>query len=181
MERADWEDELIARQIGRAPRGRYEVATRCVHGFPQVLRVPPKVDAAPFPTLFWLSCPFLVRAVGRLEAAGWVARVEASLQDDAALRAEVARAHAAYAEERRLLGKPDGDAGPAAAGGVAGIADWARVKCLHAHVAHALVRVNPIGALILAVLPETACPGEQKICSSLVRGRSSPRSTDRSP
>jgi hypothetical protein len=164
------EPELIARQIGRAPRGEYAVALRCPHGFPRVLRVPPVVDGKPFPTLYWLSCPLLCRAVGTLEAEGWVGRLEKRVASDAELRAALEQAHEAYVAERETLG--DCASGGAEPRGIGGIADRSRLKCLHLHVAHALVRANPIGRLVLTMLDATACPDEKKICSSLARERS---------
>jgi len=168
------ERELIARQIGRLPRGNFAVATRCPHGFPQVLRVPPIVDGAPFPTLYWLSCPFLCRAVGALEAEGWVARLQERLFVDGGLRVALERAHEAYIEERDSLAKTsgarEGHSGPSllqSVGGIGGIVDRANLKCLHAHVAQALAGENPIGALVLEMLRDTACPGDKQICSSL--------------
>ena len=71
---SDW--DVIAEQIGRRPRGLAGVPVRCSYGFPQVIRVRPLVDGKPFPTLFWLTCPYLVREVDRLEADGWIGRLE---------------------------------------------------------------------------------------------------------
>lgn len=166
------EADLIARQIGRKPRGEYAVASRCPHGFPRVLRVSPCVDGTPFPTLYWLSCPFLRRAVGRLEAEGWIGRLEQRVADDAELRSALYRAHDAYVAERESRIAAMAPVGGVAAGGIGGIVDRAHLKCLHVHVAHALVRDNPIGALALAMLGEIACSEKETICSSLVRERS---------
>jgi hypothetical protein len=174
------EAELIARQIGRAPRGEYTIVQRCPHGFPRVLRVPPLVDGAPFPTLYWLSCPFLCRAVSDLEAAGWVSRLEKRATEEPDLRVALERAHEAYIAERRRFLSAEAEDALAARGrlrllderGIGGIADRARLKCLHLHVAHALVGENPIGAAVLDMLVQTACAEEKAICSSLVGERS---------
>jgi hypothetical protein len=174
------EAELIARQIGRAPRGEYSIVQRCPHGFPRVLRVPPLVDGAPFPTLYWLSCPFLCRAVSDLEAAGWVSRLEKRAAEEQGLRAALDRAHDAYIAERRRFLAADEVGALEASGrlrllderGIGGIADRARLKCLHLHVAHALVGENPIGSIVLGMLTQTSCAGEKAICSSLARERS---------
>lgn len=167
MERGALSDrEIVARQIGRDPRGECDVVSRCRHGFPRVLRVPPIVDGEPFPTLFWLTCPFLCRAVGALEAAGWVGRLEAHVAADGALRDALSRAHERYVAER--TGLDPGDVG--VKGGIGGIADRSRLKCLHLHVAHALARQNPIGELVLAMLDEASCPPGKQICSLLAGG-----------
>jgi uncharacterized protein len=190
MERVSREEaELIAHQIGRPPRGEVAVARRCVHGYPQVLRVLPWVDGAPFPTLYWLSCPFLVRAVAALEAEGWVARWEHRVAEEPQLRAELDRAHAAYIAERSSLAdRAEHLTAPElerqrllSTRGIGGIADRSRLKCLHLHVAHALAGKNPIGDLVLAQLGELACEREKAICSSLGERGADRRSTDRKP
>jgi len=64
----------------------------------------------------------------------------------------------AYLEERRML--------PALTQrGIGGIANFARIKCLHLHAAHALVGDNPIGEIVLDLLERRACPAENVICS----------------
>ncbi len=163
--------ETIARQIGRSPRGEITIARRCVYGHPQVLQVHPIVDGKPFPTLYWLSCPFLRRAIGDLEGQGWVGRLERRLAVEEELRDALDRAHAEYiAARRRLL---SADAGrELGQRGIGGIADRRRLKCLHLHVAHALVGGNPIGDAVLGMLERRACEAEKTICSSLARGRS---------
>jgi len=181
MERVTIGDqELIARQMGRAPRGEYAIARRCVHGHPQVLRVPPVVDGKPFPTLYWLTCPFLCRAVSELEELGWVRRLEGRLAAEAELRAALDRADGEYVAARRELLSVEEERELARRGqlrelevrGIGGIADRTRLKCLHLHVAHALAERNPIGEIVLHMLARPACEAEKTICSSLVGGRS---------
>ncbi len=48
------------------------VSRRCRHGFPQVTACCPLRDGRPFPTIFWLTCPFLSRAIDTLESSGGV-------------------------------------------------------------------------------------------------------------
>ena len=53
------------------------VAKRCKSGFPQVIVSSPlSRSGSPFPTLFWLTCPFLDRRCGELEAARLIAELE---------------------------------------------------------------------------------------------------------
>lgn len=53
------------------------VAKRCERGFPQVIvSSPVSRNGAPFPTLFWLTCPFLDRRCGELEAEHMIAELE---------------------------------------------------------------------------------------------------------
>lgn len=97
----------------------------------------------PFPTTFWLTCPDLVAAVSRLEAAGGVERWTRAAAEDPQLAASLARAH----EEQRAL-RPELDLGVGGARIGAG-----SIKCLHAHVAFALARPGYLlGERILAEL-----------------------------
>jgi hypothetical protein len=178
MERVTLEDRrIIARQIGRRPRGLLGVPVRCSHGYPQVVEVRPVVDGRPFPTLYWLTCPFLNREVARWEAAGWIGRLEGRLKTDEPLMRELVRAHEEYREERAALA---GDGGScreetvsdiqregAMTRGIGGIADWRRLKCLHLHVAHALAGENPIGRIVLDALPAMECSSKNGDCSAL--------------
>ncbi len=95
----------------------------------------------PFPTTFWLTCPYLVAAVSRLEAAGGVERWSHAAAEDAELASSLRNAEA---EQRRI--RPELDLG------VGGARPGARsLKCLHAHVAFALARPGyDLGERILA-------------------------------
>jgi len=144
---------LVERQLGRPPRAFVRVAVRCPFGRPAVTEQAP-YDAAgePFPTTFWLTCPHLVAAVSRLEAAGGVERWSRAAADDAQLRESVERAHG----EQRAL-RPELDVGVGGARAGAG-----SLKCLHAHVAFALARPGyELGDRVLAELdplwPEVCC------------------------
>ncbi len=105
----------------------------------------------PFPTTFWLTCPHLVAAVARLEAAGGVERFGRLAAEEPALGASVDDAHE---EQRRLR--------PELPGGVGGQTRTGGLKCLHAHAAFALARPGyALGERILAEVeplwPEREC------------------------
>ncbi len=55
------------------------VSRRCVWGFPQAVMCGPLLRGAPFPTTFWLTCPYLARRCGTLESEGGVVALEAAL------------------------------------------------------------------------------------------------------
>jgi hypothetical protein len=140
------------------------VARRCACGLPQVIETQSHLDdGTPFPTLWWLTCRSLTRAVGRLEAGGWMAGVNRRLAEDPDLAEQLHRATVAYAA-RRDAAEPITGANPRRGhpgGGGTGTPEG-RVKCLHAHTAHQLVSGdNPVGAAVLAELgwvePTTPC------------------------
>jgi len=91
---------VVERQLGRPPRAFRRVAVRCPFGRPAVTEQAAYDDAGePFPTTFWLTCPHLVAAVSRLEAAGGVERWTRAAADDAELNASVEHA---TEEQRRI-------------------------------------------------------------------------------
>lgn len=164
----------IKRQIGRTPRGVTAIRRRCSHGFPQVLVVYPLVEGAPFPTVYWLSCPFLCLAVDRLEADGWVSVLERRMAEERALRTAMRLAHERYVDQRMaLLAEEDrlalgrlGFTESLAQRGIGGIADRDCLKCLHLHVAHELADANPVGRIVLDTLERQECVSEEVICST---------------
>ncbi|MGY4706358.1 DUF501 domain-containing protein [Candidatus Bipolaricaulota sp. J31] len=160
---------VIRWQLGRPPRGVVAIARDCPHGYPQVTVNRPLIRHGTgfevFPTLFWLTCPHLLREVGRLEARGLVKRFEERLARDAALREAYLRAHEAYRGERLSLLAADERAFLERVGarnavetGIAGLRNPTRVKCLHAQLAHYLARgSNPIGEEVARLLPALHC------------------------
>src|SRR5205085_10559502 len=136
--------EIVARQIGRRPRAFAAVAVRCPFGRPAVTEQAPFDDnGRPFPTQYYVTCPHLVAAISRLEAAGGVERWSQAAQEDETLAASLA---AAQAEQRRL--RPEIDAG------IGGSTRTGSLKCLHAHAAFALAHPGyELGDRIIAELP----------------------------
>jgi uncharacterized protein len=141
------DEAVVARQLGRPPRGLRRVAHRCRCGLPDVVETAPRLpDGTPFPTLYYLTCPRAASAVGRLEAAGVMRQMEGELRQDSGLREAYLAAHRDYLARRDAAARDAGvaplPAGTQSAGGMP-----ARVKCLHALVAHELAvpGVNPLG------------------------------------
>src|SRR5690606_36272105 len=103
--------DVLRRQLGRVPRGVLAVARRCRYGAPQVIvsdPLPREEDGRirPFPTLFWLTCPYLVRAVGGLESQGHIAALQERLRTEPALANEMAAAHRRHAQLRLAVADP---------------------------------------------------------------------------
>jgi hypothetical protein len=147
---------ILSAQLGRPARGRPAVVHRCGHGLPTVVRVDPRLeDGTPFPTTFWLACPLLRSAVGRLEADHQMVRLNERLAADDELQAEYTLTAERYVAFRDRLGEPAEPLdGAPTAGGMP-----RRVKCLHVHLAHHLAAGdNPIGAHVADELLPMACP-----------------------
>ncbi len=117
-------------------------------------------DGSPFPTTFWLSCPWLVRAVSDVESAAGATRWAARLVADLELSRTAMSADSAYREARSRMSQ---GADPCQGVGVAGQADPLSVKCLHARVAAALAGIHdPVGEGVLA---EIDAGGIDRECS----------------
>ena len=137
------------------------VVARCPFGFPVAVEtLPYDAGGRPFPTLFYLTCPTLVAAVSRLESDGgvqaWSARVAAA---PVLAQAVGTAATATRRRRRELVRRYDLamiDAGASLTTGVGGVDDVRAVKCLHAHVAHALA--DPGYVVGRAMLDEVADP-----------------------
>jgi hypothetical protein len=136
--------EIVARQLGRAPRAFRRVAVRCPFGRPAVTEQAPIDESGrPFPTQYYVTCLYLVAAISRLEAAGGVERWTRAAETEPELALSLATAQA----EQRAL-RPELDAG------IGGSTRSGSLKCLHAHAAFALARPGyELGERILAELP----------------------------
>lgn len=140
---------MVSRQLGRPARPFRRVAARCPYGFPAVTEQAPfGPGGEPFPTTYYLTCPWLVGALARVEAAGGVERWSREAAEDPGLGESLARAD----REQRDL-RPELDVG------IAGTRAPGKLKCLHAHAAFALARPGyELGERILAEVDERWCP-----------------------
>jgi uncharacterized protein len=133
--------EIVEQQIGRPPRAFRRVVARCPYGKPAVTEQAPFDESGePFPTSYYLTCPYLVAAIARLEAAGGVEQWSRLVREDPRLGESARRGHE---EQRRLR--------PELPGGIGGQTRTGGLKCLHAHAAFALARPGyEVGERILA-------------------------------
>ena len=157
---------VVERQLGREPRAFRRVAVRCPHGWPAVTEQEPYDHGGnPFPTTYYLTCPHLVAAVSRLEAAGGVERWSQAAAADPELVASRARGNDDQRSVRRALaaGRIRSDGGASLELGVGGAGRHGSLKCLHAHAAYALARPGYLlGERILAEIeplwpPDCCC------------------------
>ncbi|MGH7482290.1 MAG: DUF501 domain-containing protein [Longimicrobiales bacterium] len=140
---------VVSWQLGRRAKPFRRVAARCAHGFPAVTEQAPfGDDGEPFPTTYYLTCPWLVAGIARVEADGGVERFSRAAASDPELGRSLADADA---EQRRL--RPELDVG------IAGTRTRENLKCLHAHAAFALARPGyELGERVLAEAGERWCP-----------------------
>ena len=154
------------------------VVARCPFGLPAAVEtLPYDAGGRPFPTLFYLTCPTLVAAVSRLEDDGgvrvWSARLAAEPEQARAVRAA---ASAARRRRRELVRRYDlwmVDDGASLTTGVGGVGDVRAVKCLHAHVAHALAHpAYEFGRAVAAEVEHPWC--EDRRCAAFEPGCEEP-------
>jgi uncharacterized protein len=165
-------DEITG-QAGRSLRGLVDVAARCPAGHPCVVTCYPlqrRGDRiAPFPTLYWLTCPRLRQAVSHLERDGVITAIQLEVDRDTSARDELLRNHDDYIARRWQLISPEdrhlvesiGLAAEMNSRGIGGMLNRAAVKCLHVHLAHHLASGNVIGRWLVeryGVSPCLAAP-----------------------
>lgn len=162
------DESLVLGQLGRAPRGTWHAAARCRFGRPTVIETAPLLsDGEPFPTLYYLTCPWLVEFVSGLESACAVNEWADRIADDAEMATRLRAADAQYRERRAQAA---GGSDPVPGVGIAGQRDPLATKCLHAHVAARLAGLDdPVGAGVLADSP-AECPDD--LCARFVDARS---------
>ncbi|KIA63678.1 DUF501 domain-containing protein [Nocardia vulneris] len=146
---------IIARQLGREPRGVLAVAYRTPDGIPAVVKTAPRLpDGTPFPTLYYLTDPRLTAEASRQESAGVMREMTERLGSDPALAAAYRAAHESYLAERDEIESLGTDF---TGGGMP-----ERVKCLHVLIAHALAKgpgVNPFGDEAVALAADNGLRG----------------------
>lgn len=152
---------VITEQLGREPRGVLGVQTFCEYGFPQVIVNRPvsasELEIEIFPTLYWLTCPYLRKEIAWLEGEGLIAQFEQRILEEPEFAALVEKNHQDYAkrrlslvpkkvQERLKVEYPDRFQ-VLATSGVGGSRSLQGVKCLHTHAADFLAQgENVMGA-----------------------------------
>ena len=134
---------VVERQLGRPPRAFQRVAVRCPFGLPAVTEQAPYDNAdEPFPTTYYVTCPWLVAQISRLEAEGGVERWGQRAAADPDLAESLERATRKQRELRHRLaaGRTGRDDGASLELGIGGARTPERLKCLHAHAAFALAQ-----------------------------------------
>ena len=110
------------------------VAVRCPFDYPAVIETEPVLSGAPNPTLLYLTCPTMARAVSGVEAAGAVREFRRWIRTDKEACQTLEELTRWYKRRRASLarGQPTGIL---AGGGIGGPAGPDKASCLHAYAA----------------------------------------------
>ncbi|MBI5870588.1 MAG: DUF501 domain-containing protein [Actinobacteria bacterium] len=154
---------LVARQLGRQPSVKFEVASKCVYGWPSViLNQPLDLSGEPHPNLYYLTCPWLRRELARLEDGGFIGRLQQSIAADAELRNDLKRCQADHAAEYRSAMEAGDHGLPQRDMFIAGVSDKEMLKCLHSQMAWFLVHPDYLaGQVLVDAVGELWCPDER--------------------
>lgn len=148
----------LAAQLGRPPRGRWQVVTYCPFDFPAVIETAPYLDdGTPFPTLFYLTCPSAVERITKLEASGGVEAFRRTVAADPESAAALDALDDLYRRRRHELAAVIGvDGGKVLERGIGGPDGPLRASCLHAYAAALLAATESGGAGAGAAPPGAA-------------------------
>lgn len=168
---------LVERLLGRKPAIGYRISLFCVFGWPAVLHNDHcSSSGEPNPNIYYLVCPYLRRALSRLEDNGLITTLEARVSADRDIADDVRQAQESHRREwtdsaarmqdqkvRNRIAPPN----------IAATAADELLKCLHAHYAWYLSHPEyKLGRMIAAELGQVWCSDEQ--CRQIAAG-----STDR--
>ena len=155
--------DVVTHQLGRLPEGMVCSSARCSYGLPTAIICSPVVmrggAAEPFPTMYWLTCPYLREKVGILEGGLHFKEIRERLKSEPGFARAVEAAAEAYRVKRLKLyeGLPEelrAGIGEAATkslltSGPGGIKSPVNIKCLHIYLASRLSgEEDPIGEAV---------------------------------
>jgi uncharacterized protein len=149
------DQQAVAAQLGREPRGIHEIGHRCPCGNPDVVTTEPRLpNGTPFPTTYYLTCPRAASRIGTLEGTGTMKAMQDRLAEDPDLAEAYRAAHERYLAARAAIGAEAGLDVPEIEGiSAGGMPD--RVKCLHVLAGQSLAQgpgANPLGDEVLELL-----------------------------
>lgn len=147
-------------------------AERCKYGRPRVLLCGPMAGSIPFPTTFWLVCPYLDRAIGYAEGQNGVTALSRALigKEDEYFRYNMLHSRLRMllfsASERKYLARYRPSVYRALRMGGVGGSSYSfgdlSVKCLHLHTASMLaLGSHPASSSLIDLIGDLTC---DKIC-----------------
>lgn len=161
--RRDQLQRIVAWQLKRSPSIGFTVAVQCKYGWPAVLKNSTRTSSGQFnPNLYYLSCPYLIAQLSRLEDAGFIRRLQEQVGQEPTLADDLAGAQALHAREWHVAADLEEEAVALADVNIAAAGDPAHLKCLHAHLAFFLVHSDyRVGRLIAGEVGAIWCPDER--------------------
>jgi len=98
-------DSIVEYQLDRPPRGNWWPRVFCPYGFPMVIETEPFLeDGTPFPTLFWLTCPYLKEEISRMESGPVKVDIMKRIRQDRAASTEELQSEKLYSEYLKRQG-----------------------------------------------------------------------------
>ncbi|MDK2885486.1 MAG: uncharacterized protein PWP54_44 [Thermosipho sp. (in: thermotogales)] len=160
--------EIVNKQLRAKATNFHKVAYFCIFNFPVVIESLPVKNGKPFPTIHYLTCPFLIKEISRLEEKGYIKYFEEKIQKDENFRKKVFKAHEEVIKKRNKMFNEISEIKNFQIWkeqlnkvGTGGIRDWTKVKCLHLHFADYLAGIdNPIGREIFNMIKNLNCDDE---------------------
>lgn len=146
---------IVRKQLDRNVDNVLGIEKRCSFGFPVVILSYPVRNNSPFPTIHYLTCPYLVKQISKLEEKGLIPYFESVIGKDENLRMKLEQAHVNVIQKRlNILESSDEKWKPLLSEvGTGGIRNFGTVKCLHLHVADYLAGIdNPIGKYVINII-----------------------------
>jgi len=142
----------------------YGVKKRCSSGFPSIIESFPLKEGKPFPTLYYLTCPYLRREISKLEEKGLISEFSSVMK-----KPEYSLCEKAYREirkerlERNLVSEDFSERfSESFEKGIGGIEEGNRsLKCLHLHYATFEAGLNdPAGRMVSDCLSKNSISSE---------------------
>jgi hypothetical protein len=161
---------IIESQLNRKIYNVMDISKRCCYGYPQVIKSYPLKAGVPFPTLYWLTCPYLIKVVSDMESEGKISELQNIISKDENLKSEFVEAHKSEIKERfriaenEILKLPEVMIQKMKNTGIGGIKNFETVKCLHLHLASFLGGTkNPVGRIVWGKISSKECFDKQCI------------------
>ncbi len=152
--------EFFEFSTGRKPDSVVAVVRRCKAGYPLSFASLPVVRGEYFPTIFWLTCPYLIKICGKLESALYHQLLENEISRSPKLSEELLNATGKLRKVRIELARAAEIELPeeVAEKGIGGVKNPNSVKCLHAHLAAGLAGIeSPVSKAIYEAITVLEC------------------------
>jgi hypothetical protein len=154
--------EIVSLQLQSKITNLHSVIKRCKYGYPVAIQsLPYKKENGkilPFPTTFWLTCPYLKREISKLESSGYISKARELLNDKDILKKFEEARNITIKTRMSMVNKDFKYYSYLENLGIAGSKNDLFVKCLHVHVANYFkTKINPIGKWVLEKLEKEEC------------------------